>query len=89
MSSADIDELLSHNPAVTGSNSSRSTCFDGSEILLPQGYTKGRRPETSAFLPSIASSRNEFECRGESRIEELGVARDSRRATRLEHRDRN
>jgi hypothetical protein len=23
-----------------------TTCFDGSEIRLPQGYTKGRRPET-------------------------------------------
>jgi hypothetical protein len=37
-----------HNLAVTGSNPIPSTCFDGSETRLPQGYTKAgvqrRRP---------------------------------------------
>ena len=64
-------------------------CFDGSEIRLPQGYTKGRRPETSAFLRSIASCRNNFERRGKSLTGGLVVMRDSRCANPLGHRDRN
>lgn len=39
----------------------RTTCFDGSETDLPSGYTKGRRPETSAFLRSMAGSGDNFE----------------------------
>lgn len=75
-----------HNPAVTGANPDSATCFDGSEIQLPQGYTKGRRPGTSAFLRSIASSGNKFECRGKSLTGDLVVMRDSRCATPLGHR---
>jgi len=60
-----------HNPAVTVSNPVPATCFLGSEIHLPQGYTKGRRRETSAFLRSIASSGNDFERRGRSRFGDL------------------
>ncbi len=41
-----------------GLNSVPSTCFDGSEILLPLGYEKGRRRETSAFSRSIANCGN-------------------------------
>ncbi len=59
--------------------------FD-SELRLPQGYTKGRRPETSAFLRSIASGSNEFECRGKSLSGDLDASRDSRRANPLGHR---
>ncbi len=32
-----------------GSNPAPATCFDSSESRLPQGYTKGRRPETSVY----------------------------------------
>ncbi|HUG66161.1 MAG TPA: hypothetical protein VMM76_00315, partial [Pirellulaceae bacterium] len=41
--------------------------------------TKGRRPDTPAFSRSIASSGNEFECRGESRMGHLDIERDSSR----------
>ena len=64
----------------------RSTCFPGSEIRLPQGYTKGRRPETSAFSRSIASCGNNFARRGKSLSYDLAVTRDSRRANPLGHR---
>ncbi len=37
-----------------------TTCFCGSEILLPPGYTKGRCPRASAFSRSIASSGNDL-----------------------------
>jgi hypothetical protein len=71
--------IASHNPAVVGPNSKQATCFDGSEIRLPSGYTKGRRPETSAFLRSIASSGNDFGRRGRSLFGDLGQSRATRR----------
>ena len=56
-----------------------ATCFPGSEIRLPQSYTKGRRPETSAFSRSIASFGNQLRRVGESLSRSLGRSRDSRR----------
>jgi len=52
-----------------------ATCFSSSETGLPSGYTKGRRPEASAFSRSIASSGNNFERRCWSRFGCLGVSR--------------
>ena len=71
--------IKSHNPRVADPNPFPATCFLGSEIRLPQGYTKGRRPETLAFLRSIASSGNDLRRGGESLCGEFGLARESRR----------
>ena len=65
-----------HNPPVAGSHPARSTCFDGSETRVPSGYTKGRRPRTSAFSRYIASSGNHFE-----HTASLKVSVSRRRAT--------
>ena len=45
-----------YNYEVAGPNPVPATCFEGSEIRLPSGYTKGRHLRMSAFLRSIASS---------------------------------
>jgi hypothetical protein len=55
------------------------TCFDGSELRLPQDYAKGRRPETSAFLRSIAISGKGLRRGGKSLMRGHGATRDSGR----------
>ena len=56
-----------HNLEVAGSNPVPATCFDGSEIGLPSGYTKGRCRKTPAFLRYRPSYRNELRRRTSSR----------------------
>ncbi len=48
-----------HNLEVTGSNPVPAILGGGSEISLPSGYTKGRRPWASAFLCSLATCDDE------------------------------
>ncbi len=64
-----------HNRWVGNPHSEPVTCFDGSEIRLPLGYTEGRRREALAFSRSIAISGKDFEGRTWSRFDELGQTR--------------
>ena len=72
-----------HNPAVTGSHPVPATCFDGSEIWLPSGYTKGQRRETLAFSRSIASYGNGLRPRRSLEVPLSAVARDAAPAPAL------
>ncbi|MAD80303.1 MAG: hypothetical protein CMJ50_05580 [Planctomycetaceae bacterium] len=78
--------MARHYPTVADPNPDPTTCFHDSEIRLPQGYTKGRRPETSALLRSIASCGNKLARCGKSLTGDLVVVRDSRCANPLGHR---
>lgn len=75
-----------HNLAVTVSNPAPTTCFGGSETGLPSGKEKGRRPETSAFLRSIASCGSSLRCGRASLLRGLGPTRDSRLPDQVAHR---
>jgi len=67
------------------SNPVPATCFSSCETGRPRSYTKGRRPETSAFSRSIASSGNDLRRGGGSLSLDLPPARDSRCAIRRRH----
>jgi hypothetical protein len=47
-----------YNLEVAGPNPAPATCFSGSEILLPLGYTKTNAVRASAFLRSIGNRGN-------------------------------
>jgi len=67
---------LVHNLRGARSHPDHSTCFDGSEIRVPSGYTKGRHLRMTAFSRSIASSGNHFKHRLVSRSLRLAPSRD-------------
>ena len=69
-------------PRPLEASAKHTTCFPGSELRLPQGYTKGRRPETPAFLRFIASSGNVLRHGGKSLCVAHGQLRDVCRAIR-------
>ncbi|TWT47191.1 hypothetical protein Pla111_08030 [Botrimarina hoheduenensis] len=71
--------VVPNNFEVVGSNPAPATCFRGSELRSPPGYTKGRCPQASAFSRSIAFSGNNLR----RRIKSLGVAPAGMRDTRV------